>query len=167
MERIPRVLRKKQMLMNSLSGILFAVFVLTRLPDDFFPRGFSVEMLLSRMFFILYFGSLSWMILRGLVAFQSLEIDRDEIRVYFGPLLLRRIPTDAIRSVVLDYKEQGRRGQSAMYVVKLLFESPAQRRDRGERPMLASSFWIEDSPELRAALSRALPRRVCNLQERL
>ena len=167
MERIPRVLQKKQMLFSSLCATAFVVFVITRLPDRFFPSGFSLENLLPHMFFVLYFGALGWSILRGLVAFQSLEIDREEIRVYFGPVLIRRIPTNAVCKVVLDYRTQDKQGKSRMYVVKLLFESPAQRRERGERPMLSSSFWAEDSPELRAALSRALPRKVCNLQERL
>ena len=166
MERIPRVLRKKQLLIGSVTALLFGAYVSTRFPFPEFEDGFSLETLLSTAFTVVYFGVLGWVILRGLVAFQTLDMDREEIRVWFGPVLLRRIPVNAVRSVVSDMREQGK-NSIPMHVIKLLFESPDQRRERGERPMLTSSFWMEDSPELRAALSRVLPRKVCNLQERL
>lgn len=165
MERIQRVWQKQRLLTRSLGALIFTIFVSFRLFRHDLLTG-SVVDLASIVFFILYFGILAWMVLSGLAALQSLEIDREEIRVYFGPLMIRRIPVNAIRSVVRSTKFEGKSGRDPQYPMRVLmlrFETPAQRRERGERPMLGSSFWLEDTEEARIALRRMLPRSVMNL----
>ena len=163
MERVPRVKwQKKGLLSGSLASLLFGIFVGSRVFRYNHLRGDSSD-IPKNAFFTLYFGVIGWAVLRGLVAFQSMEIDREEIRVYLGPLRIRTIPVNAIRSVFRTTKFEGKNGDNPMYVIQLLFETPTQRRERGERPMLGASFWVEDSEELRAILTQMLPRSVVNL----
>lgn len=165
MERIQRVWQKQRLLTRSLVALIFTIYVSFRLFRNASFTG-SVVDLATVVFFTLYFGILAWMILSGLAAWQSLEIDREEIRVCFGPLRVRRIPVNAIRSVAASTKFEGKSGRDPQYPMRVLllrFETPAQRRERGERPMLGSSFWLEDTEEARAVLRRMLPRSVMNL----
>ena len=164
-ERIQRVRQKHRLLTSSLGALIFTIFVATRLFQHDPLTGSAVD-LAAIAFFTLYFGGLAWMILPGLATLQTLELDREELRVYVGPLMIRRIPVNAIRSVVKSTKFEGRSGRDPQYPLRVLllrFETPAQRRERGERPMLGSSFWIEDTEEARSVLRRMLPRSVMNL----
>ena len=163
MDRIPRVVHKQNLLSTSAAALFFSIFVLSKLPDDAFALSHNWTDFVKVSFNTGYFGLLAWMILRGVVAFETLEIDREEIRVYLGPVMIRRIPTNAICSVEQTPLYQNQKGNLAMNVVELHFESAAQRRERGERSMLTRSFWIEESVTVRQVLSRVLPRKVCNL----
>lgn len=156
--RIKRVYQKGDLLIRSSGAILFTILVAGSLFRDGFALTGSGVDLLTLLFFTIYFGGLLWMILPGLLAFQSMEIDREEIRVYYGPLRIRTIPLRCIRSVTRATKFGRKNDLDALAVMILLFESPARCRELGERPLRGTSFWIEDSPQLRSALEKALPR---------
>lgn len=158
MERIKRVYQKGKVLSRAVGAILFLFIVSKSFFEDGFRLTGSAVDLLVILFLAMYFGMILWMILPGLAAFQSLEIDREELRLYIGPLLLRRIPLRCIHSVTRTRKFGGEKSKDSLDVVVLLFESPARCRELGERPRFGRSFWAEDSQQLRTALEKNLPR---------
>ena len=163
LERIPRVRNKRKPLERSACVLLFIAFVISRLSGYDHFQGSLFTDIFEVGFFTIYFGGLVWMLLPGLTALQSVEIDREEIRVYLGPLRIRRIPTNAVRSVMRSTKYGEWKNAAPVFVLLLQLESPAQRRERGERPLLPTSFWIEETEEVRSILNRVLPRSVVNL----
>ena len=99
MKRIPRYRNKG-------FGLLFSAFVIFMMvfaAKDMFPLNLGNGPLWTKIFAVAFmtcwYGLLAGFALYGLTWLQTLEIDREEIRVCFGRWVVRRIPTRQIKSV--------------------------------------------------------------------
>lgn len=105
MNRIPRYRNKGFGLLFS----AFAIFMMWHAAKDMFPLDLGNGPLWTKIFVVAFitcwYGSLTAFVLYGLTWLQTLEIDREEIRVCFGQFVVRRIPLGRIKSV----------GRSVMY----------------------------------------------------
>lgn len=99
MNRIPRYRGKGYGLMFP----LFAVFMMVLAASKMLPLDLGDGPLYSKIFVVAFifcwYGLLAVYALHGLSWLQTLEIDREEIRVCLGRFIVRRIPIRQIRSV--------------------------------------------------------------------
>lgn len=81
----------------------FSLFMMVSAAKDMFPLNLGNGPLWSKIFAVMFmtcwYGLLAGFALYGLTWLQTLEIDREEIRVCFGSFVVRRIPTRRIQSV--------------------------------------------------------------------
>ena len=97
--RLPRFIDKKGMLM--LSGFAFAMMlaVIFLLCDTSFEFTPLYGIIISCGFLLVWFCAAGYMVLCGLAALQTVEIDQDEIRICVGRWVLCRIRTDCVKTV--------------------------------------------------------------------
>ncbi len=121
-----------------LSLCAFSVFVTYSLFSVISVDSFSsvppVIMPFVVLFFTAYFGALLWFFLVGLTAFQTIELNRDEIRLRLGPLVLKRIPTDTIKTVgVCALYSKNSRTVPDMRCLVLSDKSPEELNEKGQK----------------------------------
>ena len=120
----------------------------------------------------------------GLSGLQTIKIDREEIRICLGPLVIKKIPTERIKSVSVSHmfdktrpvfflvlskytaEELNPKGEKLLkrkQFTSFMFQSgiPAEGRYAGAKAYLFkntlhSILWIEDTDEVRAILRKYL-----------
>ena len=116
MDRFPRYRHKEFGLLFS----AFAVFMIINAAKRMFPLDLGDGPLGSKIFIVVFltcwYGLLVAFVLYGLTWLQTIEIDREEIRICFGRFVVRRIPIRQVRSVGMSV-QYGKRGISMWELV--------------------------------------------------
>ena len=127
----------------------FSVFMIVFAAKSMFPLDLGDGPLWTKiygvLFLICWYGLLVVFVLYGLSWLQTIEIDREEIRVYFGSFVVRRISTRRIKSVGMAVQYN----KSDIYLTELVLseEDRYALNERGEKYLKRS--------RVRSRMSRA------------
>lgn len=99
MHKLPRVVHKEEMLTFSGFALAMILAVISLLCNISFESTPLYGIVISCAILLAWFCSMGYMALWGLTALQTVEIDRDEIRICIGRFVLRRIKTDCVKTV--------------------------------------------------------------------
>ncbi len=135
MTRIPRVTEKPYYLLFS----AVALFMGISAGKNILPASYdNVPMVILPFLFAfigVWFGFVIYMFLFGLSALQTLEMDRDEIRVRMGPVVIRRIPTDRIKTVGLNVMFNRANTEPSVFLLALSSRTPEELNEKGLRKL--------------------------------
>lgn len=99
MHKLPRVIHKEGILAFGGFALAMMFAVLYHLCDLSFETTPLYGIVISCMILLSWFCFTGYMTMYGLTALQTIEIDRDEIRICIGRFVLRRIKTDSVKTV--------------------------------------------------------------------
>ena len=137
MLKLPRVVNKGFHL--AFAG--FAGFMMVIAANGLLNTSFDTTppwaMIICIAFLATWFGVVGWFAFSGLVALQTIELDRGEIRVRLGSIVLRRIHAEQVKTVgigALSNKNKNRYGlyNGTVYLV-LSEHSPETLNEKGKR----------------------------------
>ena len=137
MLKLPRVVNKGFYLAFAGFAGCMLVMAVKGLWDTSFEDTPPWAMVLSITFLATWFFIVARFVLSGLVALETIELERDEIRVCLGPIVLRRIHAEQVKTVgigVIRSKDKDQYGlyKGTVYLV-LSKHSPETLNDKGKR----------------------------------
>lgn len=115
MQRFPRIIQKDGYLMFAGFAVFMMILAANSLMDTSFGNTPPWAIVLCVVFLIAWFGVIGWFALFGLVALQTVEIDRDEIRVCLGSVVLRRISANEVKTVGIGAARGKRKNVYGLY----------------------------------------------------
>lgn len=135
MDKMPRVNSKSHFLLFGAFAVFAGVFV----GKDILPASYdnvpAVILPFLIAFLVAWFGFILFAFFHGLTALQTVSMNRDEIRVCIGPVVVRRITTDRIKTVGLSV-EFGRGDVSpSMFYLVLSGKLPEELNEKGIRKL--------------------------------
>lgn len=136
MQRLPRLVQKDHYFILAGGAVMMLLMAGCSLWDLSFETTPPWAIALCVVFLSVWFGVIGWFASFGIVALQSVEIDRDEIRVCLGPVVLRRIPIEAIRTVgigVMQNKDRHSHGYSTEVFLVLSRYAADELNEKGRR----------------------------------
>ena len=140
MTRIPRVKEKAYYLLFSTVALFMGISVGKNILPASYDNVPVVILPFLVAFIGVWFGFVIYMFLYGLSALQTLEMDRDEIRIRMGPLVIRRIPTDRIKTVGLYVTFNRANTEPSMFMLALSLRTPEELNEKGQRKLRNSQI---------------------------
>lgn len=137
--RFPRMIAKGQMMAFGAGGLFMLVAVVIMLMDTSFDSTPPAAIVFCCVFLAVWFALVGFMASFAIKPLETVEIDGHEIRICLGRLVLRRIPTDKIRTVgIVGFKVRvnGLYLQPVQSIVVLSFKSPQEMEKKGTKALL-------------------------------
>ncbi len=155
MQRLPRLAEKENYLAFAGGAVMMLLVAGNNLLDLSFEGTPPWAMVLCVGFFAAWFGVVIWFASFGIVALQDVEIDRDEIRVCLGPVVLRRIPLSEVKTVgvssAMQNKNRDFNGRRTEMFLVLSGCTADELNEKGRR-LLNSSRTVKLSQDMSVTL---------------
>lgn len=133
MDKLSRITQKHLFLLFSAAALFIAFSTGRLLLNTSFSSIPSVILPFLIVFMAVYWGSLVWMFFLGLTALQTVELERDELRILIGPVVLKRISTDSIKTVGRNAMYGRNHSSPTMLFLVLSDKSPEELNERGTK----------------------------------
>ena len=136
--RFPRLTCKGQMLTFGAFGLFMLTAVVGSLMNTSFEGTPPLALVFCFMLLAAWFAFMGFMATFAIKPFETVEIDRKEIRICLGTLVLHRIPTHKIKTVGLaGYQVKINGGYPFMLqrMLVLSYKTPEQMEKKGQKAL--------------------------------
>lgn len=137
--RFPRMTSRGQMMLFGAFGLFMLFAVAARLMDLSFESTPPVAIVFCCVFLAAWFAFVAFMVSFTIKPLETIEIDRQEIRICLGRLVLRRIPTHKIQTVGLatfQVKMNGSYPFMPQRILVLSYKTPQQMEKKGLKALV-------------------------------
>lgn len=136
MESIPRARSRSRFLKTLLIALLFFPPGIKMMVFDTSYKGVPVFVMPILLVIVVgWISAFLWMLLFGLTGLHSVQIDHEELKLCLGPLVLKRIPTDRIKTVGLCAVSAGKTWSIDTYFLVLSEKPPEELNEKGKKAL--------------------------------